>query len=333
MGFFERFGFGGGNVEKSKELDKPKEAEKPRIDSKLEAPVSKRLSTEIELAPQEILEADEGVREIALYQVKYGKIIQEKGGPILKGSEHTITGHTIDCPREIFTISHPNYFHLGRDLGTVNESGPQYPWKDEVGGISRFTTLLNGIPYVICAKAGYRNEDGEGSSYGRKYTEGKLIAIPATQWSVSLIPQLAELLKIEPTISGEPQILGMEIVTTEKLDEPLPDGWLDESIKELMIHTIAGAPFGLQDWNISESDFLNRIFYVLICLPESISRQVSFGTGLYKATDDLRITHGMSALTKPRKIAGNWIDDDEKRHQLGKEYIEYLLPKLSEAKT
>ncbi|MFH1012789.1 MAG: hypothetical protein V1760_03525, partial [Candidatus Peregrinibacteria bacterium] len=253
-------------------------------------------------------------------QYKYGKILQNPGGPIIKGSEHTSTGKSTNLPPG--TAIHPQelFSHPFNDPTSYQS---QYPWMEEGGEIIKKIIRRGDREYVICARRMLRSENGERQP-GRNYTEMHATVIPAEDWSVAIVPQLADILEAKGVTEISTSLPPIEL-KTDVLDQPLPENWLDNYVKELIANAVSGKPIALQDWDVSERKFLQKLFYCLICLPENLARQSSFGAGLAGCKEgEVRIAQTMSALGL-RKIGGQWKGNTEEDVITGQRYLTALI--------
>lgn len=304
----------------------------PRAEQR-EPPVEirpRRLSSELEFNAFQHPEANEvEPRTLRFAQAKYGKLVQHEGGPIVSGYEHNVTGASEDFPSGLFRKAvPPTKLPFG-----MEDSGSHldYPWKDEGGGIVRVTIMNEGRPYVLCARCNFRSEAGEGA-IGREFTAAHIIAIPAEEWSVAAIPQLARALKADSLTESRTDMEAVEI-KTDILDQELPDEWLDADVKEMLKRALAGQPLSIQDWKTSVGDSLDQIYRCLLCLPEYIGRQISFGAGLVRMEGGVRLARGKIATTPVRKIGETWKGDDTVDLSFGQKYLDALLPRLEKCRT
>ena len=185
-----------------------------------------------------------------------------------------------------------------------------YPWKGEGGEIvKKLVQLKDGNQWVVCAQ---RMVFREGGSKGRPYYEVHTIAIPAQEWSVAVIPQLTNILEARGATERNASMPPIEL-QTDLLDVPLPHNWLDVYVKDLITNVVSGKSVVLEDRGMTEANFLQKLFYCLICLPENLSRQISFGAGLSSLKEgEVRIaqvnkTRGLGKINDQR--GGNAEED------------------------
>ncbi len=264
-----------------------------------------------------VSEAHESPRIVVCQQYKYGKFVQLPDGPILPGVEHTYTGMSQDMPREM--VMSPGIFK-----DDLPNSIDRYPWKGEGGEIIKILVEKNGRPYVLIARRMMRSEGGFGSNQ-RDYTEMHALVLPAESWSVALVPQLADALIAKGRVRSDSHLPPIEF-RTDILDKPLPPDWLDDATKDLIAIVVGGKPVALQEWQTTEKDFAQRLFRCLICLPEKLARQSSFGIGLgpMKSAGETRIAHTMAAKGL-RKIGGQWKDMNPEDSAFGDRYLAALI--------
>lgn len=307
MGIFEKI-FGKKN-ERAVSLPEP---------SLVEAVQQTREQIEGEL-PQTIFtpEAQESPRVVRAQQYKYGKILQSPDGPIVPGCEHGSTGRSSGLPNG--TSVHPNDLFPNYISGNIEG----YPWREEGGEIIKRLIEKNGIQYVVVARQMLRPEDGENRAHERRYTEMHQLVIPAKEWSIAVVPQLADILKAKGVTKIDNAMPVIEL-RTDILDRSLPEGWLDSYVKELILNAVSGKPIALQDWDVKEKDFLQKLFYCFICLPENIARQISFGAGLGLADSQdskVRIAQTKRARRSLRKIGGEWRGTVPEDATFGQRYL------------
>lgn len=271
-------------------------------------------------------ESAERLRAVTCQQFRYGKTLQSPNGPIVRGSEHGATGISTNFPKGI--PSHPNQLFLHDDKNFwFNE---KYPWKDKGGEIVKKLIETNGKQYVVIAKKMLRSESGEGVN-GRMYTEMHEIVMPVEEWSVAVVPQISDVLDARGVTEKNYAMPPIEL-NTNILDEPLPPNWLDGA-RDLIRNIVSGKPIILQDWG-SQKTFLTKLFYCLICLPENIARQVSFGAGFAEANEgEVRITQAMQAMGGRRKIGENWKDVPQEDIVFGDRYLTELTMALKDCNT
>lgn len=291
------------------------------------------------LSPRSTPEALESSRVVRCHHFKHGKNVVEKNGPIQKGADYHLTGGPEDKSVDGFIPGmHPHRLPFGSDDLTNWRETPFQP-------IVRVTRVLDGVPYVVCGKIEGRSESGvlpDGKKKpGRPYVEGDFIAVPASEWSVALVPQLHTLLDTTPRVVGEADRLPQLEVRTDNLDEPLPEGWFDQLTKDMVLRVASGNSLSIQDWKMPQSDSLRHIFRTLICLPEEVARRMSFGSGIAYTTPPenlgLRMYHGMIGRGGgPMRLADKgWQPQYEnvEKNKLGEEYLVALAPLVASAKT
>lgn len=313
-------------------------AKPPQLDWKAEA--DKKAAEDAVLAEREAIrkrltgeskvngpsEADEKEpRALEFDQLIYGKLVQNEGGPIVKGYEYTITGYSqgftsamknaVGVPHRIFLDNH--------DIDNYNK----YPWSEEGGEIIKTTKEIDGKSYVICARYRRISESGE-NKQDRLFGQMHVIAIPAEEWSIAVIPQLNSILNAKPQTATDSSMDKIKI-DNKKMDEKLPEAWFDESVKELILRILTGKSIGLQSWDTKIGETLNKFYFCLLCLPENVSKRISFGAGLRNLKGSVRLGHGMAATTPLRKIGGEWKGGESMDFSLGKRYLgelERILP-------
>ncbi|MBI4234750.1 hypothetical protein HY604_00425 [Candidatus Peregrinibacteria bacterium] len=276
-------------------------------------------------------EADEvEPRKLEFKQLIYGKPVQSPDGPIVRGIEHQITGRSQGLSEDVQdqTCSPRKLFLDSTEL----DSDESYPWsgKDE-GQTIKTTKVIDGKPYIVCARYRLRPEGGENAT-GRRYGQMHVIAIPAEQWSIAAIPQLDQILKAKPQTERDFS-MGTVNIDSTSLDKRLPDGWFSDSVKEIISRIITGKSTSIQDWNMKIGTALDQFYYCLLCLPENISRRISFGAGLKNMQGGVSLGHGMSSMTTIRKVAGTWRGEEGVDFSLSKRYLEELEKVIPNCKT
>ncbi|MFC1656269.1 hypothetical protein ACFL3C_05340 [Patescibacteria group bacterium] len=259
---------------------------------------------ESEAAPksEESAETAEEPKKLVFQQLKYGKKVQYSGGPIVKGYDHDPTGASKDFPfkREEWRAVFPG----------VQGYSSNYPWEDEGGQILVKEMEQDGQKYIVCQRYKMRSEGGD-SGRGRNYHEQHYIAIPAEEWSIAAIPKLAEVLSTTPILQDDDKNWEMSPIEIEVpfADTKLPEGWFDEYVQDLVAHIVSGKPIQLADPDMSEKEFLQKLYYALLCVPLSIASKITFGTGLYDEGSryNADIAHCREAsYTGVRKVGGEW---------------------------
>lgn len=269
-------------------------------------------------------ESIEKPRVIRAEQYKDGKILQSPNGPIVSEYEHDLTGKSAELPNG--TAIHPSKLFL-HNLDFLDD----YPWKDEGGEIVKRLIEKTGIQYVIIARRMLRSEAGE-EKRGRMYTEMHGIVIPAEQWSVAVVPQISNVLEAKGVTEKN---FSMPVIgfKTNILDKSLPNDWFDDYAKELIANVVSGNPLTIQDWDVREEDFLQKLFYCLICLPENIARQISFGAGLANSKEgEVRIAQTKTAQGL-RKINGQWEGTIPIDVAFGQKYLMSLIQAIDNCTT
>lgn len=340
MAIFGKFGklFGGNRTPQKSfaELEKEREAERVRQYAAEKVRAVEKFTTTMKLNESPIPDAGqseslESPRTVKCFQFKYGKRVQTPDGPVVRGMEHTITAAPADpLVRKVAKII-PEEIPFG--VGTwTNLQKLQYK------PIVKVSRIVDGSPYVICGLTSSRGEGGVGKP-GRGYTEAHFIAVPASDWSVAVIPQLIKLLNNTPRGDREPLAMPELEVNTDVLDKPLAQNWLSDA-RDILVRLASGQTLSIQAQTALEQDvFLNNIFHALICLPEKVARRISFGSGigpeLQEADFGLRAFLGMTGFEHgPMKVMDNpWTHDDATKLKLGEEYVAVLMPLIASAKT
>lgn len=317
-----RFLAGGGppqTQEKKSPIPSPREEEGMTRDCRLE--------TEAFLDPVEP-EAERPVREVNCPIMVFGKVVQRPGGPIEVGSEHDLRYTSLDFPetRHLYRRLQNYYFKfLQVDSESILRA---LPWKADKQAIIKATEKINGKDYVICYMSGFHSERGS-KEEGRLYKEARMIAVPVSEWSVALIPQLPKILDNTPLTQEQIDKRSPENkYSTELLDEELPTGWFDNLLEAYIAHVVGGrqVPVIADKEKNTSDEFLKRVFHTSICLPESIARQTSIGANLLTVDGRLRFGHGYDHTLKKEK-------DDEKRKILAEYYVDKLRELLTGCKT
>ena len=318
MRIFEMFGIGGGNKEKGEGRKKKDEVRKESatVRASEKAPIQLgRLSAEAAFEGREMSEAEEASRTLSFFQLKYGSVRRESAGPIVRGGEPGITAITPGIPRGIAQATLKAFPE--RSLFQPNQ-------EQSHGSLIKLNKVIDGVPYVICSRAEQVAE--QGGKGGRRSIERRSIAIPASEWSVAAVPQIGKMLSSVEHVQGESQVLPKAELSTAYLDEKLPEGWFDAEVKDLVMRIVEGQPLAIENANPSEEVFLQKLYYAMLCLPESVARQISFGSGLNEMAGDVRIAQGVKALTNRKKIGGEWKNEDF--DPLSKEFAEKYLAKV-----
>lgn len=159
------------------------------------------------------------------------------------------------------------------------------------------------------------------------------IVIPSEEWSVAVVPQLTDLLEAKGATKRNYSMPVIEI-KTDILDSPLPSGWFDGYVRELISNVASGKSIALQEWDVKEKDFLQKLFYCLICFPENVARQISFGTGLNESEEGVvRIAHTQLSKGGVRKIAGQWKGITVQDAVFGQRYLMALVQTIGKGTT
>lgn len=276
----------------------------------------------LELPPDSNYEK-ESTPPLHFEQVRYGKRVQYKDGPLAPGAVYQITQQSRNFPRDIVGRCHPADIGLGLDpvIGW-----DRYPWKEQDGGIVHtIVESSDGKKYHVCGRLSERSEGGR-TLPGRSYIEAHYLAIPDVEWSISAIPYLINVLNCEPKIENTPDIVEpIEIKSDAVFDQPLPVGWLD-SVEDLVVRIVGGVTTQTQNWDETIGDFLNKIFYVAVALPKEKAKELTFGSGVWRAADDFKLVNTARAAspTGSRKIGGEWKDTNVVQLEKGKKYIAQL---------
>lgn len=318
MGIFEMFSIGGergSRKEKSKKKENVFQAHESIRESE-KAPIQLgRLATEAPFAGREISEAEEAPRTLSFFQLKYGSVRRESAGPIVRGGEPGITAITPGIPRGIAQATLKAFPE--RSLFQSNQGQSH-------SSLIKLNKVIDGVPYVICSRAEQVAE--QGGKGGRRSIERNSVAIPASEWSIAVVPQIGKMLDSVEHIQGQSPVLAKAELSTAKLDEKLPEGWFDVEVKELVSRIIEGQPLAIEDSNASEDIFLQKLYYAMLCLPESVARQISFASGLNEMNGDVRVAQGAKALTDRKKTGVEW--KNESFDPVSKEFAEKYLAKV-----
>ena len=327
MGIFDRFRKGRqATSDRDQEMMRAPKRMNPEHPPEPATPQSRRLDTETALPSKEVPESNEPTRTIHIDQVLYGKRVQKRGGAIVRGEEHSIKSLTPSSSEEFLDVCHPSNFPFG-------ESGnDDRMWDDEGGTIIKVSKELNGIPHILCGRLKLASENGDGVP-GRRYVQAHFMDIPANEWSVSIIPQLADALDNTPPLASEDHEIPKKELKTELLDKSLPDDWYNDEIKAFLRSMIAGQPISIQDYDHSVKEYLQKIFYCSICLPENAARQISFGSGLGDMKGELRFSQGTAAFTENRRIVDRWVIQEGLNFDLSNRYLGELESRISNCKT
>lgn len=296
----------------------PKPARQPAPEKREPlSPRGRRLSNEPKIEMPEIPESQETEpRRLEFMQVSFGKLLKEGavGGPVRRFPDHGITGYTDGTPEELRNIAPTK----GSNDWSVFGSDEQfdwkrdYPWLDERGPVAKINKVVKGESYIGIGRIIGRSEEGRHDKSGRFYTEGRFIFIPAKEWSVAAIPQLANALDPEPPNDFALGTMEPKKMSTRILDKKLNKNWFNDEVKDLLIRVVTGKTLSIQDHELSPKDFLETFYYASLCLPENVARQISFGTALPEMRGGLRVGHTARAMggTDLRKVAGNWKGED-----------------------
>ncbi len=273
----------------------------------------------LELPPDSNYEK-ESTPPLHFEQVRYGKRVQYKDGPIARDAGYEFTQISRNFPRGILNRCNP----LDIGLGTDDQMDwGRYPWKEQGGGIVHTIVESNdGNKYHVCGRVNKRSEGGS-TSPGRGYFEAHYLAIPDVEWSISAIPYLINVLNCEPRIDNTPAIVEpIEIKSDAVLDQSLPARWLD-SVEDLVVRIVGGVTTQTQNWDETVGDFLNKIFYVAVALPKEKAKELTFGSGVFQAADDFKLVNTARAMspTGSRKVLENWKDANGVQLEKGKRYI------------
>ncbi len=265
-------------------------------------------------------ESEEAVRTISMNQIIYGKTI-DASGDIIRHLDHRITGHSSTISDEAFRASSDRFKIVSSSFSSFRRN---YAWPEE-GAILRSAISVEGQPYISCTRVGLRPENPSKGG-GREYTQAHSILIPADEWSVSLIPQLPDLLSLQPMREGEETNTLPDIETsTALLDRPLPNEWFNDEVRELVRNICTGRPIESQARTLQVSAMLESLYFVSLCLPEAVARRMSFATGMQDMNSNFRVEHGMRAMnTDARRLVGGQWKGDQSGLSEADRYIDAL---------
>ena len=95
---------------------------------------------------------------VTWWQCVYGKLVEEPGGPIRPGEEHSRNGLSDGTPEGLMEQLRPARIGIG---GGQSFPWYDYPWNDR-GGIVVVPACADGAHYVVAGRVRARPERGEG---------------------------------------------------------------------------------------------------------------------------------------------------------------------------
>ncbi len=278
-------------------------------------------------------EAEEGVHSVSALQGRFGKYVTEKGGAVPYGLEYNAVGSSPRCKELGITIPGNVTFPFG--------SGDLSNWGLKRKPFAIIHKEFAGKQWIICGMGEGIDSDGPGKG-GRPSTEAHFIFIPAEEWSVGMIPDVIKKMDTTRLLKSESTMPELE-VSNKALDEDLPEDWLNQTVRDMIVRIASGKTLSIQNAHVKElshDDTLRRMFNVLMCMPNEVARRISFGTQLMdksgQPTVGLRMFDGYHAFTaRPHKLEGKdvWQRDKPETNKLGEEYLAALTPLIASAKT
>ncbi len=261
-------------------------------------------SGEVALVSDARDESIEKPRAIVCGQYLYGKQIDAKGDR-LPGFEHSCIGRTPwvkDKELQKFCDG-STLFAIRRD--SLSYDDYRFPEGGQI--VKKAFVSKEGIPYVFLAcNKGLREEPSK-SHGGRYYSSMHVLVVPVAEYSIALLPQLTAHLQPRGLRVLDSNMKELSL-TTETLDQELPTDWFSSDVREMVARLLSGQSFAVVDTQQSGSQFLNQLFLALLCLPQDVARQISFGSALQKSVKgQVRVAHtqdGNYDVMKTRKRDG-----------------------------
>ncbi|MFC1721454.1 hypothetical protein ACFL0Z_00905 [Patescibacteria group bacterium] len=292
------------------------------------------IAGELSLSPEEIhSEVEDGPRTVEAMHYKFGKLVQNKDGPIVTGYEHNVTGIPEQMSDRLDLF--PRMLKGPPDIFFPYKSSrheDEYAWPGE-GEIIKKMIDVGGLKFMVCARKETLSEGGKGVQ-DRGYNEMDALLIPQKDWSVAVIPQLADLLQVK-ALSGKQQELPAVEIDTGVLDKPLDPEWFDQDVKDIVGNIVSGQSINVQE-RTSQKEFLDRLFRAMICLPEHIAQRVSFGAGLHGMEGNaVRVAQNQMSFAPIKRIGNKWTGDGltSENQQWGQQYLDAITPLIADCKT
>jgi len=235
---------------------------------------------------------------------------------------------------------------LTSDAGSFADNSlmEKYPhkWKEEGGGVVKFNLEIDGNKYICIARMTARSEVPALAE--RNFIAYRALLIPEKDWSPAIIATLADNLTAEPPV-GE-QTVGADVnlqpkeLQTNCLDQPLSPGWFSKDVAYSIAFLLSGQNVSAED-PCSIKEYLQKLFYVFICLPSQISKKESFGAGLLCSDGQVKIaqahqTKDNQNMARKRDLEsgsstkGKW---NKSPHQQARAYVDLLGTKIVNCKT
>lgn len=276
-------------------------------------------------------------------QCVYGKLVQEKGGPIIPGFEHQTTGTSERFPSELKRFCYPSVMGLEGDLRL--EAWSQYSWLESQGGILSKPIVVGRSHFQVIARTQGRIEQSMPKRY---FTQAHYLAIPTKDWHFAAVMLAHDVMKTEPMVEMDWKLPPITMNLSDVLDLPLPqdpEAWLvnpseieEENfppwlavIAPIIQSVMSGQPISIQQKTLPLEDFLNRVTRCMACLPKTLSWRLSFGAGLLELNGSVSIAHGAKAMHGDgvRYIGKTRKDNEDLDLSIGTEYLHWLRENCS----
>ncbi len=252
-------------------------------------------------------------------QCRYGKIVQTVDGPIVKGSEHDVTGFSVGFARSLEDHCRPDVVGIGASEQFIWQD---HPWFERGGGIIVKPLEVEGASWVVACRVRGLSEGGRGLP-GRIFTQAHYLVVSASAWSAASASQLDQVLRAEPTTGIEKDLPAVTTDDDMFLDGDLPPDWLTEAGDVLEV-LMSGHGLSVQDWKREHAEFLDLASLCLCALPRAMAWRVTVGTGLIEMDGSVAIANGMRAMDGVRVIAGERRGDDDIDLTPGRRYVAWL---------
>lgn len=277
-------------------------------------------------------------------QLRFGKPVIEKDGPIVKGSEHQTTGASSTIDKTLQTHLTPATVGLGTNDRT---NWREYTWFDEGGGMVTQIHEHNGDLLLLAGKVCGRTESGK--KLGRIYTEAHYAVLPITEHQFPTTMGLFQALHTTPQLQGSNPILPP--LEVKSIDLPLPNNWL-ALVTPVVKILLSGLPLSIKTTKRSLQEMATFIHIVQSCLPNTLAWRLTTKIGAMECSAEEAVCSVVQAsnFEMPRMI-GFSMEDAEKNTKklkdidqaiphplldnelIGLRYIEYLHDKCAQCTT
>lgn len=254
---------------------------------------------------------------VTWWQCVYGKLVEEPGGPIRPGEEHSRNGLSDGTPEGLMEQLRPARIGIG---GGQSFPWYDYPWNDR-GGIVVVPACADGAHYVVAGRVRARPERGEGQP-GRRYFQSAYLIAPAEDWHPASLADLDGVLVADPLTEYD---RALDRVETEgdALTEPLPPGWLDEILPPLRA-AMSGRPIAIGEGDEPIGPLLDSLCRCLCALPRALAWRLPVGAHLARVTPEIAIGQGQENRLPLAIRDGEVVGEADLDLSLGEHYVRWL---------